>query len=407
MTEGTTMIRVKVETVCAWLLPVVAGAVFLISMIVIDGSREAQAQSSVRPPAGATSNAVPRALPRSNVPSRASVPTNISEGKVPGGSLGNRSNSEMWRAIRQGISGTVSIPDKKAGQLVQSEGDNFRSWKNGPLANWGAWGMAGTIGLLLLFFLIRGRVRIDAGRCGRTVTRFGDFERMGHWLLAISFIILAVTGLNVSYGKYVIMPVLGKPAFAAITELGKWLHNYVAFAFMAGLVMIFLAWVKDNLPSRYDFIWVAKGGGLFAKGVHPPAKKFNFGQKVIFWLVILGGASLALSGIALLFPFQTAMFAKTFVILNAIGFNLPTELSPLQEMQIATLWHSGVALILIGVIFAHIYIGTLGMEGAFDAMGSGEVDENWAKEHHSVWFEETAKATSSESSENPKPTPAE
>ncbi len=404
------MNREMTETIQAWLLPVIFAAMVFVAMAGFGAVGEAEAQSSVRPPAGATTNAapVPRGLPRANIPGRGTLPTNLTEGNVPGETLGNRSNAELWRAVRKGLKGTVSIPDKKAAQLVQSEGDNWRAVRNGPLANWGAWAMAATVGLLVLFFLFRGRIRIDSGWSGRTITRFGDFERMGHWLLALSFIILAITGLNVSYGKYVVMPVIGKPAFSEITEIGKWLHNYTAFAFIIGLVMVFLVWIKDNFPSRHDFIWLLKGGGMFMKGVHPPAKKFNAGQKIIFWLVILGGASLSMSGIALLFPFQTAMFAKTFAVMNMFGTNLPTDLSLLQEMQLATLWHSAIALVMICLIIAHIYIGTLGMEGAFDAMGSGEVDENWAKEHHSVWFRESLEAKSgSEAPGSPTAAPAE
>jgi formate dehydrogenase subunit gamma len=334
----------------------------------------AQAQSSVRPPAGAVNQGGPTG------------------GTVPGDSLGTSSDSEVWRAVRKGVQGTVSIPDKKAGQLVQSEGDNWRAWKNGPISNWGVIGLAGILALLVLFYLLRGRIRVDHGMSGRTVTRFNDIERMGHWLLAVSFIILAITGLNITYGKYFLMPVIGKSAFATISQAGKWLHNYVAFAFAAGLVMVFVLWVKENFPNKYDFEWMAKGGGMFSKGVHPPAKKFNAGQKLIFWSVALGGLSLVLSGIALLFPFQTSMFAGTFAILNVFGLGLPTDLAAVQEMQLATAWHTIVALILIMIVIAHIYIGTIGMEGAFDAMGSGEVDENWAKEHHSVWAKEVSES---------------
>lgn len=332
----------------------------------------AQAQSSVRPPANAVTGGGPTG------------------GTVPGGTEGFSSDSDTWRAVRQGIQGNVSIPDKKAGQLVQSEGDNWRAIKNGPITTWGVIIMGGMIGLLALFYLIRGKIRVDHGMSGRTIERFNDIERMAHWLLAVSFIILAVTGLNITYGKYFLMPVLGKSAFAVISAAGKWLHNYVAFAFAAGLVMIFVLWIKDNFPSRSDLEWIAKGGGMFTKGTHPPAKKFNFGQKIVFWAVTLGGLSLVLSGIALLFPFQTTMFADTFAILNVFGFGLPTELTPVAEMQLATAWHAIVALILIAIIIAHIYIGTIGMEGAFDAMGSGEVDENWAKEHHSIWAKEVS-----------------
>ncbi len=189
-------------------------------------------------------------------------------------------------------------------------------------------------------------------------------------------------------GAAVVLPLLGKENFALITDWGKWLHNYVAFAFMAGLVLTFVMWVIHNMPSWRDIVWLAKGGGMFVKGVHPPAWKFNAGQKILFWLVMLGGLSISLSGLAMLFPFQWSMFAKTFAFLNSFGFNLPTTLSPVEEMQFATTWHGIVALFLTCVIIAHIYIGTVGMEGAFDAMGSGQVDVNWAKEHHSLWAEE-------------------
>jgi formate dehydrogenase subunit gamma len=157
---------------------------------------------------------------------------------------------------------------------------------------------------------------------------------------------------------------------------------------MLGVVLMFVLWVRHNLPNRYDMAWIAQGGGLFAKGVHPPSKKFNAGQKLIFWSVILGGLALSLSGLALLFPFTFAWWDATFSILSAIGVNLPTGLTAMEEMQLSQLWHGLVALIMIGIIIAHIYIGSLGMEGAFAAMGSGQVDENWAREHHNVWVAE-------------------
>jgi formate dehydrogenase subunit gamma len=157
---------------------------------------------------------------------------------------------------------------------------------------------------------------------------------------------------------------------------------------MVGVVMIFVLWVRHNIPSRVDLKWLALGGGMFKKGVHPPAKKFNAGQKLIFWAVILGGISISLSGLALLFPFELPLFAKTFQVLNIFGLGLPENLTMMQEMQLSQLWHGIVSLVLIAIIIAHIYIGTLGMEGAFEAMGSGQVDVNWAKEHHSLWVED-------------------
>ncbi|RMD64670.1 MAG: formate dehydrogenase subunit gamma [Alphaproteobacteria bacterium] len=324
-------------------------------------------------------------------------------GAVPGDALGNTSDAQFWRQIRRGAPGTVSIPNAQAGVLIRSEGDNWRAWRNGPVTVYGAWVLLGTIGLLALFFALRGRIRIDSGPSGRTVERFNGVERFAHWLTAVSFILLALTGLNLLYGRNTLLPVLGNEVFAVLTQAGKYVHNYVAFAFMAGLVIMFVLWVRDNLPNRYDLIWLAKGGGLFTKGVHPPSKKFNAGQKIIFWLVILGGLSLSLSGIALLFPFQFSFFAATFKVLNVFGLDLPTQLSPTMEMQLSQLWHAIVALFMIAVIMGHIYIGSIGMEGAFDAMGTGRVDENWAREHHSIWLEEVRQAGAGEGAERRQP----
>jgi formate dehydrogenase subunit gamma len=184
------------------------------------------------------------------------------------------------------------------------------------------------------------------------------------------------------------MPVIGKEAFALITQYGKYLHNYLAFAFMAGVALAFVLWVVHNIPNRQDLVWIAKGGGLLVKGSHPPAKKFNFGQKIIFWSVTLLTISVSLSGIALMFPFETHFMAKTFAFLNNFGLDLPTNLAPIQEQQLNQIWHAIVGVAFIVIILAHIYIGSVGMEGAFDAMGSGQVDANWAREHHSLWVEE-------------------
>jgi formate dehydrogenase subunit gamma len=309
-------------------------------------------------------------------------------GNVPGGHLGTSSDSEFWRAVRHGQSGTVSIPDKQAGIMIQSEGDNWRAWRNGPFTVGGAWGLLGMIGFLALFFVLRGRIRIDAGPAGRHIERFNGVDRFAHWLSAVSFIVLGLTGLNVLYGKHVLLPALGPDAFAVITRAGKYAHNFVSFAFMVGLVLMFVLWVRHNIPNRHDLVWLVKAGGLFVKGVHPPSKRFNAGQKILFWLVILGGLSLSLSGISLLFPFQVPMFAVTFEVLNVFGLGLPADFTPMEEMQWSQLWHALASLIMIFVILGHIYIGSLGMEGAFDAMGTGHVDENWAREHHNLWVAE-------------------
>ncbi|ESR22866.1 formate dehydrogenase subunit gamma [Lutibaculum baratangense] len=309
-------------------------------------------------------------------------------GQVPGGVRGTTSDADMWRAVRQGTFGTVSIPDRKAGQLIQSEGENWRVVRNGAVSYYGIWGLLGMIGLLALFFLVRGRIMIEAGKDGRTITRFDFTERMAHWLLGVSFILLALTGLNILYGRYVIMPVVGPEIFGAVTNFGKHVHNYISFAFMVGLLMVFVMWVGRNIPGRTDLKWLMKAGGLFSKGGHASSHKFNAGQKILYWLVLLLGLSVSLSGIALLFPFEFPLFAKTFAFLNVFGFDLPTTLSVVQEMQLAQIWHAIIGLVMIGIILGHIYIGTIGMQGAFAAMGSGQVDLNWAREHHDLWVEE-------------------
>ncbi len=347
------------------------------------GSAQQQPGSSVRPPANAVGQ--------------------------PGAKSDNPYNfdEQMWAKIRKNAAdGTVSIPDKKSATLVQSQGEVWRNFRNGPLPTYGAYAMAGMLVLLGLFFLVRGRIKIEHGWAGRTIERFSSVERMGHWLLATSFIILALTGLNVLYGRSVLLPIMGKDAFAAMSQMAKWAHNYVAFAFMLGLVMTFVMWVLHNFPNRHDIVWLVRGGGMIGKG-HPPAKKFNAGQKILFWLIMLGGLSISLSGLALMFPFQVPLFAKTFQLVNSLGLALPTTLTPMEEMQYATSWHSIVALFLVVVIFAHIYIGTLGMQGAFSAMGSGQVDVNWAKEHHNLWADQMLSSQPASPGGGARPQPAE
>ena len=374
---------------------------------------QARAESSVRPPANAVTNA-PAAPGEMRVPD-AVMPVDGAS-MAPLGTLGPNSDATLWGAIRQGDSFSVSIPDKKSAVLVQSYGvewENIRS-SDGPLRKYGTMAMFGMVALLFVFYLMRGRIMVEHGMSGTLIERFNPIERFGHWLLAGSFILLALSGLNLLYGKDLLIPLLGKENFATITAAGKWVHNNVAWAFMLGLVMVLVMWVAHNLPSKTDLVWISKGGGLFSEGVHPPSKKFNAGQKLIFWAVILLGAAVSLSGISLLFPYELPLFAKTFAILNGLGAEavwgapLATELTPMQEMQYAQIWHSIVAFAMIVIVIAHIYIGTLGMEGAFDAMGSGMVDRNWAEEHHGLWVEEQdARARNPDAGAGAAATPAE
>lgn len=319
------------------------------------------------------------------------------------GTLGGVSNSEIFRALRYGQSSiTVSSPGPAAEVVIQDGGMRWLQLRRGELSEYGGNLLIVTLIALAVFYALRQKIRIDGGLSGIKIVRFSAFERFGHWLLAGSFILLGLTGLLTLFGRTAIIPLIGKDAFAPVALASKWVHNNVAWAFMLGLVIVFLCWIIENFPNRHDVKWLLQGGGLFSKGIHPPARKFNAGQKIIFWIVIIFGVSISASGLSLLFPFEMPMFASTFHHLNETGIpqafgmgTLPEELTPHEEMQYAHLWHSIVAFAFMAVILAHIYLGSVGMQGAFDAMSTGEVDRQWAKEHHGIWVQELdAKAAS-------------
>ncbi|MCG6903423.1 MAG: formate dehydrogenase subunit gamma [Rhodobacter sp.] len=332
------------------------------------------------------------------------------------GTLGGASDPELWRALRYGTAEiTASTSTPGATLLVQDGGMAWLEFRAGPLRKWGGNALLIVLVLLGVFYVLRRRIMIEAGPAGITIERFKPVERFGHWLLAGSFILLGITGLISLFGRIGLLPWMGPKGFSVLAIASKWIHNNVSWAFMLGLVLVFVMWVFHNLPSRHDITWLLKGGGLFSKHSHPPAKKFNAGQKIIFWSVILMGASISVSGLALLFPFQINIFDSTFHHLNDLGVPgwiglspLPTELTPHQEMQFAQAWHAIMAFAMMCVILAHIYIGSIGMEGAFDAMGDGQVDLNWAKEHHSLWVAEVqAKAAAPDTRSPGSTAPAE
>jgi len=330
------------------------------------------------------------------------------------GTLGGASDPELWRALRFNSANiSVSAGGDVAKVLVQDGGMAWYEFRAGPLAKYGGWLLLGTLIALTLFYLLRGKVMLDEEKTGRTVTRFQFIERFAHWLLAGSFILLGITGLFVKYGRDLIMPLLGKEFHSLLLTGSKFVHNNVAWAFIIALVMVFFMWVWHNIPNRTDITWFAQAGGIIGKK-HPPAKKFNAGQKIIFWSVILLGGSIAVSGVSMLFPYQLPLFAKTFAVLNDLGIpgllgiaELPTALAPQEEMAFASAWHAIASFVLMAIIIAHIYIGSIGMEGAYDAMGDGEVDEAWAHQHHSLWLDEM-KAKEGETPQGSKSaTPAE
>jgi formate dehydrogenase subunit gamma len=264
------------------------------------------------------------------------------------------------------IQGRGSIPDVKSYTLEQPQGREWRQFHEVTLRWIGAIAVLGMLALIVIFYLSRGMVKIENGRSGRKIERFNAFERSVHWMTATCFIILALSGLNITFGKPLLLPLLGPEAFTTWSELAKYAHNYLSFPFTIGVVLIFLMWVGGNIPSGVDVEWVKRGGGIVGND-HPPAYRFNAGQKMIYWIVVIGGGASAVTGYLLLFPFYG---------------------TGIEGMQLAQVVHAIVAVLFIAAMLGHIYIGSIGMEGAFEAMGEGTVDVNWAKQHHKLWLEE-------------------
>ena len=276
---------------------------------------------------------------------------------------------KLLGALKEGdkITGRITIPDTMASSLIQPAGRDWRDFQRSKLPIIGGVAILGMLAVLAIFLMVRGRIRPERGFSGAKILRFASFERFIHWMTASCFIVLALSGLNISFGRVLILPLFGASAFATMSGWAKIAHDFLAFPFMLGVLVMFLIWIKDNIPGKLDWQWLKQGGGLFGKGVHPPAKRFNAGQKGIFWIVIIGGALMSVSGWYMLFPY------------------LPANVT---ELQFWTVIHAIVAMLFIAAMLAHVYIGSIGMEGAFDAMGTGEVDLNWAKEHHALWVEE-------------------
>jgi formate dehydrogenase subunit gamma len=316
-------------------------------------------------------------------------PENAAPTTAPLGTNGGRSDADVWRSIRYNeIDPRIQSPGPANEVMIQDAGMPWYQLREGPIITYGGGAILGFLALLVVFYFVRGKIMIDGGPAGTTIQRFKAIERFGHWLLAGSFIALGITGLLTLMGRSFLIPVIGHDAFATIAAGSKWVHNNIAWSFMLGLVMTFVMWIAHNIPNKLDWQWLKAGGGIFTKG-HPSAKKFNAGQKIIFWTVMVLGASVSLSGLSLLFPFHMPMFADTFGVINSIiGTSFPTELTPHEEMQYANIWHSIVAFVMMLAIIAHIYIGSVGMEGAFDAMGNGQVDLEWARQHHDLWVAE-------------------
>jgi formate dehydrogenase subunit gamma len=274
-------------------------------------------------------------------------------------------NAPVWREVRSGQEQFTTVKGVETGVLVQTAGESWRKLRNGPVTQIGGWLLVALVIALFLFYRWKGPIRLRDKPTGRIIERFTSVERFAHWTLAISFCVLAVSGIVMLFGKHVILPVLGYTLFGWLAILCKSLHNFIGPLFIVSTLVIVVMWVKDNLPRAGDVKWILKAGGMLT-GEHVPSHRFNAGQKGWFWFGVVGlGIVMGATGLILDFP------------------NFEQGRSTMQQ---ANLIHAIGAVVFISMSFAHIYIGTIGMEGAYDTMRTGLVDEAWAKEHHEDWY---------------------
>ena len=291
--------------------------------------------------------------------------------------------TDLWRAVRQrnkdgsdnlsgNIIGLSQVKGPNASTLINVGGQEWRDWRVSKLIPYSMYAIGGALLVIALFRLIRGKIKIKAGRSGKKIKRFTDFQRFVHWSVAILFVILGITGVILTLGRYGLLPLVGKEAFGVIAYYGKLLHNYLGPVFSVMMVVMLFTFIKGNFFNRTDLQWFAKGGGLFGK--HASAGRYNGGEKAWYWIAALAGAVVIMSGLLLNFPWLIAMI------------NLSQE-----NYELAQLLHAVGSIALFVVSFGHIYMGTIAMEGAFEVMQTGECDSNWAKEHHDLWYEKLQK----------------
>ncbi|WP_041643979.1 formate dehydrogenase subunit gamma [Azoarcus olearius] len=276
-------------------------------------------------------------------------------------------NAPVWREVRSGESHFTLARGPEAGVLIQSEGNTWRALRNGPVTQIGGWALLLVPTAILLFWKLKGTMRLHDKPTGRLMKRFSGFERFAHWGTAITFVLLALTGVAILFGKYVLAPVFGHAFLSWVLTLGKLVHNYVGPVFGVFVLIMIGTFLRDNVWQACDAIWIRKAGGLLG-GDHVPSSRFNFGEKTWFWFgVTFLGLTVTISGLFMDFP------------------NLGWTRS---DMHIANLVHAIGALVLLAASFGHIYMGTIGVEGAYQSMKTGYVDETWAREHHEYWYDD-------------------
>jgi formate dehydrogenase subunit gamma len=279
----------------------------------------------------------------------------------------------LWRDVRQrdrSVTGSTQVKGVDAGILINVRGEEWRQFRMQQLIPYGAALMGVVLSAIILFYLLLGPLRMQGEFTGKKMMRFTVFERTTHWFTVGLFWLLALTGLILLYGRFVLIPILGADGFGATASACKEAHNLFGPMFLVALILLFMTFVKDNIYERGDISWLLKGGGMLGGG-HVSAGRFNAGEKIWFWIAIWGGIVLCVSGLILDF----AMFGQSRVI-----------------MELSHVLHGIVALVVISVSFGHIYLATAGVEGTLNSMTQGYVDEVWAKSHHDRWYEEVKAA---------------
>ena len=294
-------------------------------------------------------------------------------------------NAPMWRSIAAGVEGYSSLPRSEApeaGVLIQAPvqypgsrrttaGEAWRQVRNNWIIPYGGALLLIMLGALALVYFTRGPLGVHGSETGRKIERFTPFERSAHWANAIAFSILAISGLVMAFGKFILLPVTGLTLFGWLAYVLKNLHNFAGPVFAVSLVIIFLTFLRDNWPQRGDLTWLLKIGGFFDKnGIEPPSHRFNVGEKVVFW----GGVFLL--GI---------IVVGSGLVMDQL---IPGVEYVRSTMQITSMIHGVAAVLMMTVFMLHIYLGTIGMTGAYSAMRTGYVDETWAREHHGYWYED-------------------
>ena len=276
-------------------------------------------------------------------------------------------NAPVWKAARGSVEGYASIPAPEAGVLIQDGGQNWRALKNGTFSIIAGWALVAMMLLIGGFYAWKGTIQLHEAPTGRLIERFTFLERMAHWSTAISFSVLAISGVILAFGKTLVIPVIGFTLFSWLAIIAKNLHNFLGPLFIISCIVTFCVFVRDNFPKAVDFKWIVSFGGMIS-GKHVPSEKFNAGEKLWFWGGLMSlGLVVGASGMVLNFP--------------NFGQSRAT-------MQLANLVHiTGSVMFMLGAM-GHIYMGTLGMAGALDAMKTGVVDEAWAKEHHEIWYDD-------------------